>query len=148
VIHRADEEANMPYLDHSAQVTGVVLLMFFLPGLIIAVAAIWTSARARITGIDALKVYAERGQEPPASLLKAIRPGVPAPPRPLRGELLSQFAASIALGAGAAGFAWWRWSVQDGRSDPMMIVAIILVIVSIGAAAFQLVAALTTRDGD
>ena len=143
----------MPYLDHSAQVTGVVLLMIFLPGMVFGLAAIWTSYKTRMKGIDALRIYAERGEEPPASVLEALRPSPPAgalppPRRPSRGEYLSQFATSVVLGVGSAGFAWWRWSLTQGRGDWMMLIAIVLVIVSFGAAASQLVGALTARDGD
>jgi hypothetical protein len=138
----------MPNLDHSAQVTGVVLLLIFAPGVIIALVAIWTSYRARIRGIDTLKIYAERGQEPPASLLEAIRPGVPpAPRRQTRGELLSQLAFSVVMAVGAAGLAWW-WSSDQHPGHGFLILAIVTAVVFAGIAASMLVAALTARNGD
>jgi hypothetical protein len=144
------KERQMPYLDHSAQITAVVLFLIFVPGLILALAGIWASYRTRLKGIDALKAYAERGQEPPAALLEALRPVVPPSPIPrrqTRGELLSQFAFAIVMSLGAAGLAWWCGPEHHG-SPGLALGAVIAAIVFAGIAASMLVGALTTRDGD
>jgi hypothetical protein len=144
----------MPNLDHSTQVTFVVLLIVFSTGIIIALGVTWMQQRSKNRAIDLLRVYAEKGQEPPAGVLDAVHrvnwpPGVAAPPPPrpaTRGEHLSHVAGSVVLSAGAAGIAWWR--AQIGDMGAWMIVAVIAAIFFAGSAAARLVAALTTRDGD
>jgi apolipoprotein N-acyltransferase len=137
----------MPYLDHSAQVTGVVLLVIFLPGLIVGLFAIWTSYKARMKGIDALRIYAEKGQEPPASLLEAIRPAAPPQPRrQTRAEAISGLAFAVVMAAGAAGFAWWASEHHGDSGLPMLAGVVAIVFAAIALA--QLAAALTARNGD
>ena len=105
--------------------------------------AMWMSYRTRIRGIDALRSYADRGQEPPAALLDTFRPGLPAPPRrQTRGEALSQAAFGVVMSAGAAGFAWWS---QLHGGGPIMLGAILGAIVFAGIAVAMLVTAITAR---
>jgi hypothetical protein len=139
---RVDEEVEMPYLDHSAQ----VLLVLFLPGIILGLFATWTSYRTRSRGMDALKAYAERGEEPPASLLEAIRPSAtPQPRRQSRGEALSHGAFSVVMAAGSAGLAWWWSQSGAGGLAPLAVVtAVVFAAISLS----MLVAALSaTRPG-
>jgi hypothetical protein len=138
----------MPYLDHSAQVTAVVVPFALLFTAAIVIAVLWMPFKARLTAIEVLKTYAEKGEEPPASVLEAVeRMNAPiAPPRPTRGEHLSHVAGSVVLASGAAGLAWWR-ELEHGGPDLVVIAAAIVAIFFAGAAAARLVAALTTRNG-
>jgi hypothetical protein len=131
----------------------LILGMVFCTGIIITVGVVWLQNRTKMRAIELLKIYAEKGQEPPASVLEAVHkvnwpPGVasPPPPRPpTRGDHLSHVAGSVVLSAGAAGIAWWRY--QTGEPGALMVLAIIAAVFFAGAAAARLVAALTTRDG-
>jgi hypothetical protein len=145
----------MPYLDHSAQVVLVVVPFALLFTAAIVITVLWASFQARFKSIDVLKAYAERGEEPPASVLEAVerinRPGVPLKP-PTRGEHLTHLAGSIVLAIGLAGAAWWLSpmnaspSVLGGWGRPSMILAALGAIFFAGSAAARLVAALVTRD--
>jgi hypothetical protein len=143
----------MPPLDPGMINTIIVLVLVFGAGIVIPVGIVWIQSRTKLKAIEILKIYAEKGQEPPASVLDAVHrvnwpPGVPAPlpPRPpTRGEHLSHVAGSVVLATGAAGVAWWR--NQLGDHGALMIVMIIIAVFFAGAAAARLVAALTTRDG-
>lgn len=141
-------------MDHSAQVTGVVLAIVFVSGIIITLGVTWLQQRSKIKAIEVLKTYAERGEEPPAAVMDAVTrinwpPGMPAPQpprRPTRGEHLSHVAASTVLALGGAGVAWWRATAGRGAPEPLLVIAIIVAVFFAGAAAARLVAALTTGD--
>jgi len=137
-------------MDHSVSITTVVLLIVFSAGTIITLGIVWQQQRTKNKGFEVLKTYAEKGQEPPASVLEAVHrinwpfPPPPLPRRPTRGEHLSHVAGSVVLAIGAAGVAWWR--SQLGEMGGLTIIAVIVAIFCAGAAAARLVAALTTRD--
>jgi hypothetical protein len=146
----------MTQLDHSTQVTAMVLLIVFGSGIIITLGIVGMQLRARLKAIEVLKTYAERGQDPPAGLVEAIHqigkpppPAVPPAPRAVpRAEHLAHFAGSIVLALGAAGVAWWRNAERlPGRAEGLMVFAIIVAIFFAGSAAARLVGVLTTRDG-
>jgi hypothetical protein len=131
-------------MDHSAQVTLVVLAMILLPGAIIAPIMAWLNHRRTV---DVLKVYAERGQAPPAGVLDAVgqfgKP--PQPPRPSRGERVAQFVGSLILAIGGAGVAWWL--AQTPGTALFALFAAIFVVACLGGGVAQLVPALTARNG-
>lgn len=141
-------------MDHGFQITGLVLGIVFGSGIIISVGVTWLQQRSRIKAIEVLKTYADRGEEPPPSVLEAVArinwpPGVvaPPPPRPpTRGDHLSHVAGSTVLALGAAGVVWWRALAGRGAPEPLLVVAIIVAVFFAGAAAARLVAALTTGD--
>jgi hypothetical protein len=139
-------------MDSAAQVLVAIMIpSCFLVAVIVTV-SLWMPHQAKLKTIEVLKAYAEKGEEPPASVLEAVSringPGFPAKPPPVtRGEHLSHVAGSAGLAIGAAGLAWWRIAVGDAGS-PLPVVAIIVAIFFASAAAARLVAALTTQDGD
>ena len=140
----------MPYLDHSAQVVLVVLPFALLFVGAIVIFTLWMPFQAKLKAIEVLKSYAERGQEPPASVLDAINqigrpPPPPQPHRPTRSEHLTHVAGSTVLSLGAAGVVWWRAHQADPGA--LMVWAIVVAIFFAGAAAARLVGAITTRDG-
>ena len=50
----------------------IVLVVVFGTGITIAVSISWFDHRTRTRALDVLRVYAERGEEPPASVLQAL----------------------------------------------------------------------------
>ena len=140
----------MPFLDHSAQVTLVVLPFALLFTAAIVIFTLWMPFKAKLKAIDVLKVYAERGQEPPASVVDAVNqigrpPPPPAPRVQSRAEHLTHVAASVVLSIGAGGVAWWR--AHQPVPGGLMVWALIVAIFFAAAAAARLVAAISTRDG-
>ena len=141
-------------MDHSAQITGLVLGIVFASGIIISVGVTWLQQRSKIKAIEVLQTYAQRGEEPPSAVLDAVTrinwpPGMPAPQpprRPTRGEHLSHVAGSTVLALGGAGVAWWRGVAGHGAAEPLLVISIIVAVFFAGAAAARLVAALTTGD--
>ena len=120
-------------------------------------------ARAR-KALDVLRVYAEKGQEPPASVTSAIgavasagtpfNSAAPAPAgafsKPTRENHLAHVAGSVVCGLGAAGIAWWRMP-DDGEPGALVIWAVVIAIFFAGSVAARLVGVFTTpsrlRDG-
>jgi len=104
--------------------TIVVILILMATGVTIPVLIAWFDHRTRASALDVLRVYAERGEEPPASVTQALTwvSGWPraAPPttdnkdrigRPrTRGSFLAHAAADAIFAAGFSWFAWWRYS--------------------------------------
>ena len=102
----------------------VVVTLFLATGITIAVLIAWFDHRTRAKALDVLRVYAERGEEPPGSVTQALTwvSGWPkvAPPaddtkdrigRPrTRGSFLAHAAADAIFAAGFSWFAWWRYS--------------------------------------
>lgn len=145
----------MTQLDHSTQVTTIVLLIVFTSGIIITLGIVGMQLFARLKAIEVLRTYAEKGQEPPPGLAEAVHqigkpppPAVPPPRRVPRDEHLAHFAGSIVIAIGAAGVAWWRGAAQHGgQPEGLMVFAIIVAIFFAASAAARLVGVITTRDG-
>jgi hypothetical protein len=116
----------------------------------------WVEYRSRTKALDVLRVYAEKGQEPPASVMVALAgPSIdrhmpPAPPgpgsRPSRANHMAHLAGSLVCGLGAIGIAWWRMP-DDGDPGPLVIWAVIAAIFFAGSAAARLVGVVTTPSG-
>jgi hypothetical protein len=120
----------------------------------------WVEYRSRSQALDVLKVYAEKGQEPPASVTSAIgavasagSPFVNAAPvpagvysRPTRENHLAHLAGSVVCGLGAAGIAWWRMP-DNGEPGALVIWAVIFAIFFAGSVAARLVGVFTTPSG-
>ena len=79
----------------------------------------WVEYRSRTKALDVLRVYAEKGQEPPASVMAALtvaavpkeQPAHAPPgmwPRPTREHHMAHLAGSFVCAVGAIGIAWWR----------------------------------------
>jgi len=131
----------------------IVLVLVFSTGAVIALGIVGMQLRAKLKAIEVLKIYAERGEEPPASVIEAVnqvgRPPPPPAPPPLhlrRGWHLSHVAGSTGLSLGGWGVVIWRALVPHHDPDWLMIVGLVVGIFFAAAAAARLTAALTT-DG-
>jgi hypothetical protein len=109
-------------------------VLVFGTGIAIALGIAWFDHRTRTKAIDVLRVYAERGEEPPSSVIQALTsvsgfPKAPPPPdnqdrlgRPrTRGSFLAHAAADAVFAAGLSGFAWWRYTDLGEASTGVMI---------------------------
>jgi hypothetical protein len=137
-----------------------VLVIVFTAGTIIPICITWLQQRTKMRAIEVLKLYAEKGQEPPPSVLDAINriswpfptgAAAPPPPKPMReqsrSEHLTHVAGSVCLAGGSAVVLWWLAPGTHPRLEWLMITAIFTTIFFTGAAAARLVAALTASDG-
>ena len=120
----------------------------------------WVEYRSRTRALDVLRVYAEKGQEPPASVTAAIgamaltatpfNSATPAPAgafsKPTRANHLAHVAGGVVCGLGAAGIAWWRWP-DDGEPGALVIWAVVIAIFFAGSVAARLVGVFTTPSG-
>jgi len=109
-------------------------VLVFGTGIVIAVGIAWLDHRTRTKALDVLRVYAERGEEPPSSVIQALTsvsgfPKVPPPadnedrlgrPR-TRGSFLAHAAADAVFAAGFAGFVWWRYADLGEASTGVMV---------------------------
>src|SRR5262245_7796608 len=105
-------------MERGDQFAAIVLGLVFSAGAVITIAILWLVFRARMKALDVLRAYAERGEEPPASVIEALatvsgrtRAGAEAtaPPQ-TRGGHLAHAATNAIFAAGLAGLAWWRIS--------------------------------------
>jgi hypothetical protein len=136
-------------------IAAIVLMTLFLgTGIVIAVLGSWFDHRTRTRALEVLRVYAERGQEPPASVTQALTwvSGWPrmAPdandnrdrlgrPR-TRGGFLAHAAANMVFASGFSWFAWWRYS-DLGEASTGVIVSILVALFFAASVAAQLVGA-------
>jgi hypothetical protein len=136
----------------------VVLTVVFGAAVIIPVSIAWFDHRTRTKALDVLRVYAERGEEPPPSVTQALTwvSGWPRNPpeadnrdrigRPrTRGGFIAHAAANSVFTAGFSGLAWWRVS-ETGEVSPGVIVAIIVALFFAASLAAQLVGAYYAPD--
>lgn len=140
-------------------VTAFVVMMLVLgTGVAIAVSIAWLDHRTRTRALDVLRIYAERGEDPPPSVLQALTsvsgwPRVAAAPdnrdrlgRPrTRGGFLAHAAANTIFAAGFSGLAWWRLSAS-GEASTGVIVAILAALFFAASVAAQLVGAYYAPD--
>ena len=113
----------------------VVVILFLGTGITIAVLISWFDHRTRIRALEVLRVYAERGEEPPASVTLALTSvsgwpkATPAAddtkdrigrPR-TRGGFLAHVAADMVFAAGFWSFAWWRYSDLGEASNGVIV---------------------------
>src|SRR5688572_15056682 len=111
----------------------------------------WVEYRSRSKALDVLRVYAEKGQEPPASVMGALALATPVDtraagasvppgvfPRPTREHHMAHLAGSLVCAVGAVGIAWWRWP-DDGNPGPLVIWAVVIAIFFAGGVAARLV---------
>jgi hypothetical protein len=137
----------------SQTIEGIVVVCIFGTGIAIPILIAWFEHRTRRKGLETLRLYAERGEEPPASVIQAVTAvtnvyGRPPqlPPRPqTRGNHLAHAAASTVLAAGLAGLVWWRVSAY-GEKGAGIIIGILAALFFAGSAAARLVYAYYTSD--
>ena len=114
----------------------VVIVIVMATGVTIAVLIAWFDHRTRARALDVLRVYAERGEEPPASVTQALTwvsgwPKAQALPgtdnrdrlgRPrTRGGFLAHAAADMVFAVGFGSFAWWRYSDLGEASNGVIV---------------------------
>jgi hypothetical protein len=146
----------MAHLDSGGVLTIAILIIVFTAGTIIPITVTWLQQRTKMRAIEMLKVYAERGEEPPASVLDAVNrinwpfpPNAPPPPmhKPLREqprrEHLMHLAGNVGLAVGSGLVIWWRLSDPNPRLEWLLITAIFTGIFFAASGAARLVAALT-----
>jgi hypothetical protein len=138
----------------------VVLILIFGTGIAIAVSIAWFDHRTRWKALEVLRVYAQRGEEPPPSVTQALTwvSGWPrkAPDptdytrdrlgRPVtRGGYLTHAAANAVFAAGFSGFVWWRYS-DVGEASTGVMIAIFVGLFFAASVAAQLVGAYYAPD--
>jgi hypothetical protein len=142
-------------------ISGLVAIFLVMgAGISIPLLFMWFDHRTRTKALDVLRVYAERGEEPPLSVTQALTwvSGWPrkAPdstddtrdrlgrPR-TRGGFLAHAAANTVFAAGFLTFASWRYSDLGGASTGVM-VAIFVGLFFAASVAAQLVGAYYAPD--
>lgn len=142
-------------------IVGLVVVMLVLAtGIAIPVLISWFDHRTRTRALDVLRAYAERGEEPPASVTQALTwvSGWPrAAPLPAndnrdrlgrprtRGGFLAHAAANTVFATGFSWFAWWRYS-DLGEASWGVIVSILVAMFFAASVAAQLVGAYYAPD--
>jgi hypothetical protein len=135
-----------------------VVLLIFGTGIAVAVSIAWFDHRTRTRALDVLRVYAERGEEPPPSVTQALT-WVSGWPRAVdvsdtrdrlgrprtRGGFLAHAAANTIFAAGFAGLAWWLVSAS-GEASTGVIIAILVALFFAASVAAQLVGAYYAPD--
>jgi hypothetical protein len=132
--------------------TEVIKLLIVVGGVFaIPVGIAWFDHRNRMKGLEMLRVYAERGEEPPASVLEAVIlvsnwGRKPTAPRPwTRGRFLSHAAPNFVFACGFAALAWWRFSTT-GQLEKMVVIAAIVALWFLASLAAHLVGAYYAPD--
>jgi hypothetical protein len=137
------------------------LLLIFIPIMVshmsVEISRIWFDHRSRSQVLDLLRSYAEKGQEPPASVVEALiavssrcKPSVGVPgaaaPAPTRAHHMARVATNIVGALGWAWIAWWRLP-DHGDPGALVIIAIVCAIFCTGLLAAHLVGVFTTPSG-
>ena len=112
-------------------------LIFPLGWGLLAMLQTWLRHRQARAMIDLLKIYVDRGEDPPDALLNAILPQAPSVQRSF--EPLQFWLCSLLLSSGAIGFAalaWLRTRQGDSDSANAVFIAILLGAAAAACAAF------------
>lgn len=105
-------------MERGDQFAAIVLGLVFSAGAVITISILWLVFRGRMKALEVLRAYAERGEEPPASVMETLATvsgrthpatGVTATPE-TRGGHLAHAATNAVFAAGLAALAWWRIS--------------------------------------
>ena len=102
-------------------------VIIFGSGVVIVMSIAWLEYRKHTKVLDVLRIYAERGEEPPAPVIQALaavsgKPPAPPAPTPRSGHL-AHAAANAVFTSGLGGFAWWRFAAT-GEAGTLVIVCI------------------------
>lgn len=124
--------------------------MFLATGVLIAVSIAWFQHRTRIKALEVLRVYAERNEEPPASVSQVLMGlGSDAPRRPpapwTRGRHLAHLAANTVFALGAIAILWWK-APDPSHPGGLAIFVIFAGLFFAAAAAAQIVYAIHARE--
>jgi hypothetical protein len=135
-------------MERGDQFAAFVLGLVFSAGAVITISILWLVFRGRMKALDVLRAYAERGEEPPAAVIDALRtvsgrpnPAAAGPTEPqTRGGHLAHAATNAVLAAGLAGLAWWRISAF-GDTSPGVGIALLAALFFTAGLATRLVRA-------
>jgi hypothetical protein len=120
--------------------SAVILCLVFVAGVAIVVSIVWLEHRKRTRALDVLRLYAERGEDPPASVIQALtnvsgRPPA-APPAPTtRGHHLAHAAGNAVFTVGLAALVWWRVSAFNDTSTGVAVAILAALFFAAGLAA-------------
>jgi hypothetical protein len=135
----------------AGQISVMIMVSLFLAtGVIIAVLITWSEHRSRAKALDVLRVYAERNEEPPPTVVQALMgvnrpvPHGPKPP-PSRGHHLAHAAANVVFVLGAIGIVWWKAPDPDNPGG-FVIFAILAGLFFAAGAAARFVGAIYARE--
>ena len=122
---------------------GTVLLIFFRHSRMVE--------KKRDKATEVLKVYAERGEAPPESVIDALMGSAtawkPQPPKPeTRARHFSDFASCSVFALGATGLASWQ-ALQPGNHSGAFVILVTVALIFTAGAVSHLVRALHIRDG-
>jgi hypothetical protein len=140
---------------NSKDIAGIIIVCLVLgTGITIPVLIAWFEHRTRRRGLDTLRIYAERNEEPPASVIEAVTkvtnvyghnaPKLPARPQ-TRGNHLAHAAASTVIAAGLAWLVWWRVSAYDEKGA-WIVIGLLAALFFAGSVAARLVYAYYAPD--
>ena len=135
--------------------------LVFGTGITIPVSIAWFEHRTRKRGLDTLRIYADRGEEPPPSVIEAVtkvtnvygNPQHPwkdnpqhwRPSRQTRGNHLAHAAASTVIAIGLAALVWWRVSAY-GEKGAGIVIGCLVALFFAGSVAARLVYAYYAPD--
>src|SRR5262245_49880654 len=124
-------------------------LVIFGSGIVIVVSIAWFEYRKNAKVLDVLRIYAERGEEPPATVvqaLTAVSGKPPTPPAPTsRSWHLAHVAANTVFAVGLGAFAWWRYA-ETGDAGKLVVFSIFAALFFAAAGAARLVGAYYARQ--
>jgi hypothetical protein len=125
-------------------------VVIFGTGIVIVVSIAWLEYRKHTKVLDVLRIYAQRGEEPPAAVIQALtavsgRPPAPTPAPTPRWWHLAHAAANAVFTAGLGSFAGWRY-VETGEAGTLVIVCIFAALFFGAAMAARLVGAYYARQ--
>jgi hypothetical protein len=120
-----------------------VVVVMFGAVVTIPVSLFWLDHRTKTRALDLLRIYAERGEEPPASVLQAM-PGFSSwarppqsgePPRQTRGGHLAHAAGNAIFTAGFTALTWWRFSTSGAMGSGVIVLSLAALFFAAGLAA-------------
>jgi hypothetical protein len=124
-------------------------LIIFGSGIAIVVSIAWLEYRKHTKVLDVLRIYAERGEEPPAAIIQALTAvsgKLTTPPKPTpRSSHLAHAAANAVFTVGLGAFAWWRL-VDTGEGGTLVIVCIFVALFFAAGMVARLVGAYYCRQ--
>lgn len=123
-------------------------LVIFGSAIVIVVSIAWFDYRKHTKVLDVLRIYAERREEPPATVVQALtavsgKPPAPSAPTP-RSWHLAHVAANAVFTAGLGAFAWWRY-LDTGAAGTLVVVCIFAALFFAASTAARLVGAYYAR---
>ena len=140
-------------MDSQTVVKFLGVCIIFGMGIAIPVSIAWFEHRTRTKGLETLRIYAERGEEPPASVIQAVTqvtnvvgrpPQRPATPQ-TRGNHLAHAAARTVITLGLMALVWWRVSAY-GEKGTGIVIGILVALFFAGSTAARLVYAYYASD--